>query len=79
MLGAALPENDRRQDYLRATLSRDSVANTGGNQAVYAFETQDSSMLSRLTQANCLIVRAPHAPALEAGETVEIIRFPSDF
>jgi molybdopterin molybdotransferase len=67
-LGAPLPPNDRRQDYLRARLSRrDGVA------VATPFPLQDSSMMSRLAWADCLIVRPPLAPALAAGETVEIL------
>jgi len=69
VLAAALGENDRRQDYLRATLRR----NGQGELEATPFEVQDSSMLSRLTHADCLIVRAPHAPPAQAGDRVEII------
>jgi molybdopterin molybdotransferase len=30
-------------------------------------------MLSRLAEADALLVRAPHAPALTAGEPVEVV------
>ena len=66
-----LPENDRRQDYLRATLERGE----DGGLVADPFALQDSSMLSRLAQAGCLVVRPPHAPAARAGEIVEIIPF----
>ncbi|MDJ0948440.1 MAG: molybdopterin molybdotransferase MoeA [Alphaproteobacteria bacterium] len=69
ILGGDLAENDRRQDYLRATLSR----NEAGELVATAFPVQDSSMLSRLTSADCLIVRPPHAPPAKAGVRVEII------
>ena len=72
-LGAALPVNDRRQDFLRATLSTDGP----GLPVVTAFGKQDSSMLSRLARSDALIMRAPHAPAAEPGEEVEILRFPA--
>jgi molybdopterin molybdotransferase len=70
-LAGALPENDRRQDYLRATLAR------GDDGALIAdpFALQDSSMLSRLAQAGCLVLRPPHAPPAQAGDMVEIIPF----
>jgi molybdopterin biosynthesis enzyme len=32
-------------------------------------------MLSLLAQANCLVVRPPHAPTAPAGERVAILRF----
>jgi molybdopterin molybdotransferase len=66
ILGEDLPANDHRQDYLRA-LTRDGH--------VFAGHTQDSSMLLMLARADCLIVRAPGAPALSAGEPVEILPF----
>ncbi|MEA1650699.1 gephyrin-like molybdotransferase Glp [Nitrospirillum sp. BR 11164] len=69
VLASALPANDRRQDYLRATL----VAGDGALPAVAPFTQQDSSMLSRLAAADCLIIRPPHAPAAEAGTVVDIV------
>ncbi|WCM28248.1 molybdopterin molybdotransferase MoeA [Sphingomonas sp. QA11] len=66
ILGEDLPANDRRQDYLRAAI-HDGRA--------FASGIQDSSMLLTLARADCLIVRAPHAPALGAGEAVEILPF----
>ena len=55
--------------YLRATLARDAE----GGLVATPFGKQDSSMLSRLARADCLIVRAPHAPAAAAGSRVEIV------
>jgi len=68
-LGADLDPNDRRQDYLRATLSRDPT----GAPLASPFSRQDSSMLSRLVSADCLIVRPPNDPALKAGAIVQAI------
>ena len=68
--GENLSENDRREDYLRATLSR----REDGQLVATAFSRQDSSMLRRLSDADCLIVRPPHAPALTAGAAVPILR-----
>jgi molybdopterin molybdotransferase len=67
-LGEPLPANDRRQDYLRARLSHQD-----GAAVATPFPVQDSSMVSRLAWADCLIVRPPLAPALAAGERVEIL------
>ena len=69
ILGADLGENDRREDYLRATLARDS----DGNRIATPFPLQDSSNFSRLVEADCLVVRAPHAPLAKAGELVSYI------
>jgi molybdopterin molybdotransferase len=67
-LVSALPQNDGRQDYLRAR-----VETKGGQRVATAFAVQDSSMLSVLAQADGLIVRAPRAPAAPAGETVSVL------
>ncbi|MEA1676485.1 gephyrin-like molybdotransferase Glp [Nitrospirillum sp. BR 11163] len=69
VLATPLPANDRRQDYLRAAL----VPGDGALPGVATFSQQDSSMLSRLAAADCLIVRPPHAPAAEAGTVVDIV------
>ena len=69
LLGRGLEANDFRQDYLRAGLSRDG----DGNLVATPFERQDSSMMARLAQADCLVVRRPEAPAAKKGERVEII------
>ncbi|MFC3581499.1 molybdopterin molybdotransferase MoeA [Sphingomonas hylomeconis] len=63
-LGEALPANDHRTDYLRGEL-RDGKA--------YASTIQDSSMLRTLARATCLIVRQPHAPAAQIGDSAEIL------
>ncbi|MBO0735606.1 MAG: molybdopterin molybdotransferase MoeA [Alphaproteobacteria bacterium] len=72
-LGAALPKNDRRQDYLRSRLARAP----DGALEVFPFEVQDSSMMRLLAQADCLIVRPPHAPGVPAGTAVPIVSFPT--
>lgn len=63
-LGDALPANDHRTDYLRAEL-RDGVAHVAA--------IQDSSMLLTLARAGCLILRPPHAPRAERGDSAEIL------
>lgn len=63
-----LKANDKRQDYIRARLE-----NADGIIRVRPFDVQDSSMLSLLSAADCLIVRPPHATATEAGEFVKIL------
>lgn len=69
-LGAALPANDHRADFLRARLHRDG----NGRLIATAFERQDSSLLSVLAAADALILRPPHAEASAAGECVSVIR-----
>ena len=73
VLGCDLPANDRREDYLRATASR----NPDGVMTVHPFELQDSSVLSLLARADCLVIRPPHAPAAPAGTPVTALPFPS--
>jgi molybdopterin molybdotransferase len=68
-LAVPLAANDRRQDYLRATLARASDSELEAK----PFEKQDSSMMSLLARSDCLVVRPPLAPAARAGERVTII------
>ena len=70
VLGCDLGANDRRQDYLRARLERGPE----GKLVATPFSRQDSSMLSTLVAAGCLVVRPPLAPPAKAGDRVEIIR-----
>lgn len=69
-LGRDLPENDRRQDYLRSELALDLA----GGLIATPFERQDSAMLSLLARAGCLVIRPPHAPPARLGEAVPILR-----
>jgi len=70
-LAAELKPNDRRQDYLRATLTIDA----DGTMLATPFAKQDSSQFSLLTRAGGLLVRPPHDPARKAGEIVQVIPF----
>ncbi len=71
VLDAAMPANDKREDYVRARLS----FGDDGRLRARPFSTQDSSMLMTLARADGLVRRAPFAPPAEAGEEVEVIRF----
>jgi molybdopterin molybdotransferase len=71
VLGMALPENDERADYMRATLER-----RDGSLVAKAFPVQDSSMLVPLANADCLLVREPFAPAAGAGSPCTILKLP---
>lgn len=64
MLGEPLPANGPRTDYLRAAVI---------DGRVHASAIQDSSMLRTLARSTCLIVRAPHAPAANISDSVEIL------
>jgi molybdopterin molybdotransferase len=65
-LGRDLKANDHRADFLRGSLSR----NDDGAPVATPFPVQDSSMMSLLARADCLVHRAPNAPAARAGESV---------
>ncbi|MBE1711881.1 MULTISPECIES: gephyrin-like molybdotransferase Glp [Mesorhizobium] len=67
-LGAAMPANDLRQDYVRAVVRED-----GGELVATPFSIQDSSMLRMLADANGLIVRAPFAPASAVGDSCSVL------
>jgi molybdopterin molybdotransferase len=69
VLGKDMPPNDVRQDYVRASLA----TSADGRRVAIPFAPQDSSMLSLIARAGCLIVRRPHAPAAKAGDSVDII------
>jgi len=69
-LGRDLDPNDKRQDYLRASVSIGKMGET----IATPFSKQDSSMLATFAKAQCLVIRPPFAPALAAGQPVEIIR-----
>lgn len=78
MLGSAAPEervrllptatdlgaNGPRRHYLRARRADGTVR---------AFAAQDSSLLTVLAAADCLLIREPQAPAVQAGEPVPVI------
>lgn len=64
-----LPANDRRADHLRARLA----PGEDGIPLATPFPVQDSGMLARLAWADCLVLRAPHAPALPAGGVARAI------
>ena len=72
-LGCDLPANDERADYLRATLA----PGPDGVPVATPAPVQDSSMLTKLARADCLLIRAPHAPAAKAGEPCSIITLAS--
>jgi len=69
LLGRDLGANDKREDYLRATLCADS----DGQLVATPFDKQDSSMMAFLAQADCLVVRPPFAPPAKKGERVRIV------
>jgi molybdopterin molybdotransferase len=70
-LAVDVPANGQRQDYTRASLSRDAdgilLAAPAGN--------QDSSLVKTMARAEGLIVRPPHAEAAKAGQACRVIPF----
>ena len=64
VLAAALPANGPREHYIRAWHSADGVV---------AFAKQDSSLLSVLSQSDCLIVQPAGDGPRQSGEMVQII------
>ena len=69
VLGRDLPENDKRAEYMRATLS----FAPDGTRIATPFPKQDSAMLAKLSHADCLVLRPALAPPAKKGERVEIL------
>ena len=69
VLGRDLPQNDEREEYMRASL----VLRDGAWVAT-PFPNQDSSMLVPLAAADCLVIRRRHAPAAPAGSPCEFVK-----
>ncbi len=67
-LGIQLPDNDQREEYMRASYEMQD-----GKPVVTPFKSQDSSMLSLMAKAQCLLIRPAHAPASKKGDGCEII------
>lgn len=67
-LGTAMPANDTRMDFVRARLRFED-----GQAIAHPLTNQDSSMLSALASADCLLIRPAHAPEANAGDPCEII------
>jgi molybdopterin molybdotransferase len=68
-LGADVPANDLRQDYLRS-----KIIETPEGLIATPFGKQDSAMLATLSRSGGLVIRAPHAPSLKAGAEVDLVR-----
>lgn len=74
ILGAGMVANDHRQDYVRARLEE-----RDGRLIATPFDIQDSSMLRVMAAAGGLIVRAPFAQALAAGEPCQVLCLANGF
>jgi molybdopterin molybdotransferase len=68
-LAVDVAANDHRQDYVRATLTQKD-----GLPEVTPLPRQDSSQLSVLATADCLLIRAANAQPAKAGGACRIIR-----
>ena len=75
VLGADLPENDERADYVRATLA----PGPGGTLVATPVKIQDSSMMAALANADCLLVREAFDRAAPAGSRCTILRLTRRF
>ena len=64
-----LEPNGPRQHYMRATLR----TGADGTPEATPVRSQDSSLLSPLALADCLLIRAPNAPAVPTGTAVPIL------
>jgi molybdopterin molybdotransferase len=64
-LAVPLPAGGPREHFLRARRRADG--------AVIPFPSQDSSLLSVLAEADCLLVQPPASPPLDVGSEVEIV------
>jgi molybdopterin molybdotransferase len=69
VLGRNLPENDEREEYMRATLTLQD-----GIWVATPFPNQDSSMLVPLAAADCLLIRGRFAPAAAAGSPCQFVK-----
>jgi molybdopterin molybdotransferase len=67
-LAVDVKQNDTREDYVRARLTR-----TAEGLLVEPHAVQDSSMLSVLAWSSGLLVRPAHDPARKVGDTVQVI------
>jgi molybdopterin molybdotransferase len=70
-LAVDLPANGPRQDYMRASLSRDE----NGILLATPAASQDSSLVNTMACADGLIVRAPHAEPAKSGERCRVVPF----
>ncbi len=70
VLAEPMAANDGRQDYVRSRI----VASDDGVARVAPGGRQDSSLLKALSDADCLVIRPPNAPAAPAGTPCRMIR-----
>ena len=73
-LGTNLNKNGEREHFLRSVLIEKN-----GNYIVFPVPRQDSSLITELSKSNSLIRRPPFAPAIDAGQIIEIHSFFTEF
>ncbi len=61
--------NDQREDYQRARI----IGEDNGTPIIELISNQDSSLLSALSSANCLLKRVPFAEFLPKGTQIDVI------
>ncbi|MEC7794248.1 MAG: molybdopterin molybdenumtransferase MoeA, partial [Pseudomonadota bacterium] len=64
VLAADVAANGPREHYMRARITPEGIL---------ADARQDSALLSVLSGSGALLVRPPHAPAAQAGDTVDYL------
>ena len=70
ILARDLSENDEREDYMRAVLTQGP-----DGEIATPVTVQDSSLTAPLSDAGCLVIRPPHAPAAATGSRCDILKF----
>lgn len=70
LLGADLPANKGRRDYMRAKLSKDAE----GRLVATPHALQDSSLLTELVRSQALLIREPGATPAKKGEPCRVLR-----
>ncbi|WP_135077941.1 gephyrin-like molybdotransferase Glp [Terasakiella sp. SH-1] len=69
LLGAGVPVNGIRQEYMRAVFSHDDQ----GRLVATPYDKQDSSMLGNLAHCEGFIIRPVNGEALQAGSETDVI------
>lgn len=75
ILSHDLKANDQREDYMRAKI----IGHEDGLPVIELFSNQDSSLLTALSAADCLVKREPFAAAISKGAAVGIIMLQSRY
>jgi molybdopterin molybdotransferase len=68
-LSVGVKANDKREDFLRATLERTAT----GDLIATPYHKQDSAMITTLAKADGLIIRPPFSVAAQPGDAVDVI------